>query len=82
MLRIQSFIDVVLEGISFSKFIVVVFHFVSILQVEVVVGEEVVVVLGAYHLVLVFLFDVFVGVKECCFVLSKLVVIVFVVEVV
>ena len=82
MLRIQSFIDVVLEGISFSKFIVVVFHFVSVLQVEVVVGEEVVVVLGSYHLVLVFLFDVFVGVEECCFVLSKLVVVVFVVEVV
>ena len=82
LLRIQSFIDVVLEGISFSEFVVVVFHFVPFLQVEVVVGKEVVMVLGSNHFVLVFLFYVFVGIEECCFVLSKLVIVVFVVEVV
>ena len=58
------------------------FHFISFLQVEVVIGEEVVMVLGSNHFVLVFLFYVFVGIEECCFVLSKLVIVVFVVEVV
>ena len=82
LLRIQSFIDIVLKGVSFSKFVVVVFHFVPFLQIEVVVSKEVVVVLGPYHLVLVFLFYVFVWIEECSFVLSKLIVVVFVVEVV
>ena len=56
-------------------------RFVALLQVQVVVGEEVVVVLRAHYLGLELLFDVLVGVEVGRLVLAELVVVVLVVEV-
>ena len=82
MFRIECFIDVIFKSVSFTEFIVVVLHFVSLLEVEVVIWEKVVMVLRTYHLVLVFLLYVFVWVEVGCLVLSQFVVIVLIVEVI
>jgi hypothetical protein len=58
-----------------------VFCFVSFLQIKVVIRKEMVVVLRADHLILQFLLDVLVGVKECCLVLAQFVVIVLIIEI-
>lgn len=71
----------ILERVPFPEFVVVVLQFVPLLQVQVVVREKVVVVLGADHLVLHLPLHIFVRIEEVCPILFQLVVVVLVVEV-
>jgi hypothetical protein len=79
---VKHLFNLILEGIPFSKFIVVVLSLISFLEVHVVLAEEVVVVLRTDHLILQFFLYIFVRVKEGGLVLSELIVIIFVVEIV
>lgn len=80
-LGVECFRNRVIECVSLSELVVVVFWFIALFEVQVVVGEEVVVILRAYNLILQFLFDIFVGIVEGGLVLSELPVIIFVIEV-
>ena len=79
---VECFSDVIFEGIAFSELIVVVFHFISLFEVEVVIREEVIVVLRSYHFVLILFLNVFIGIEKGGFVLSQFVVVIFIIKVV
>lgn len=81
VLRVECLVDGVLKGVAFAELVVVVFRLVPVFEVEVVVCEEVVVVLGADYFGLQLLLDVLVGVEVGGLVLAQLVVVVLVVEV-
>lgn len=76
----NSFINWVLKSIPLPKFVVIVLRFVSLLQVQIVVWEKVIVVLWSHYLFWVIVFSL-VWVKETRLVLPKLVIVVFVIEV-
>ena len=82
MFGVKGFTDGVVEGVTLTEFVVVVFSLVSFLQIEVIVCEKVVMVLRTHHLGLHFSFHFLVWVKVGGFVLPQLVVVIFVVKIV
>jgi hypothetical protein len=81
LLGVQCTGNWVLEGVSFAEFVVVMLRFIALLQVQVIVGKEMVVVLGANNFCLQFFLHVFVWVEISCLVLPKLIIVVFIIEV-
>ena len=76
---LNNLINGVFEGIPLSKLIIVVFSLIPFLEIHVVIGEEMIMILWTCHFRR-FVFA-FVGVEVGRFVLTQLVVVVFVVEV-
>ena len=74
--------NAILEGIPLSEFVVVVFHLVPLLEIQVVVSEKVVVVLWSDHLVANLALHFLVRVEVGGLVLTQLVIVVFVIEIV
>lgn len=70
----------ILKRIPLPKLIIIVLRFIPLIQVQIILREEMIMILGPNQLVLVSVFSL-VRVKEGCLILTQLVVVVLVVEV-
>lgn len=76
----SSFRNRVVESITFSKFVVIMLCFVSFVKIHVIIGKEMIMILWPYQIIWVCVFAL-IWVKKCGFVLTKLIVIIFIIEI-
>ena len=81
--NVHSFWNRIFKSVSLTKLIVVMFRFVSFVQVHVIVRKKVIMILRADHIsfILIFLLNVFIRIKKWSLILSKLVIIIFIIKV-
>ena len=70
----------VIESITLSKLVIIMFSFVSFVKIQVILRKEMIMVLGAYQVIWVCVFTL-IWVEKCCFILTKLIVVIFIVEI-
>ena len=81
MSLIEGLGDRILKSVPLPKLIIVVLQLIPLLQVQVIIREEMVVILGSYHLILHLALDILVRGEVVRAILFELVVVALVVEV-
>lgn len=75
-----SFRNRVIKRITFTKFVVIMLSFVSFIKIQVVIWKEMIMILWAYQFVRISVFT-FVRVEKCSFILTKFIVVIFVIKI-